>query len=239
MSKGFTLVELVAVMAILAILVAVVAPAVTGTRDASVKAQTQADAKQVMNQATDYFGKQEGAETRIPLTTDVYGVDATGANAVQQWRSTHWPESHLTTGYAAVFEGNTPTFEDIAKVREVIIRDVNNDDLTAQKDILKLTAINFTALNSQVGGDPPSSQTSYQTVSGVQVHDFLWLFAKQSSDTGLDGDVRSIVVFQLVGTAIDEGVSGGTAEGDVPGQLVLTYKQVLGPAASEWLTGAP
>ncbi|MBI2919150.1 MAG: prepilin-type N-terminal cleavage/methylation domain-containing protein [Chloroflexi bacterium] len=65
---GFTLIELVAVMAIMAVLVAVVAPAVTGTRNASVRAQAQADAKQVRAAVNAFFGRQEGGDVRTPHT---------------------------------------------------------------------------------------------------------------------------------------------------------------------------
>ena len=117
--RGFPLVALVAVMAILAILVAVVAPAVTETRDASIRAQAQTDSKQVTNVVADYFADQKEAETRTPHTTAVGAIGSvddvatTGVDErAQQFISSRWPEQFITataasgfaSGYAFEFE---------------------------------------------------------------------------------------------------------------------------------------
>ena len=215
-SRVSPLVELVAVMAILAILVAVVAPAVTETRDASIRAQAQTDSKQVSNLAADYCSDQNESENRTPLTFDVGAISSTAADStsVQQVKSSRWPEQFITGSYAVEFN---PVASG-AKVALVTLNDEENVLLADQTAILKLTAIDFTVL----GGDTPDSVNRTSTVtlsdtSTVEIHNFLWLFEKESSGVGLSDDLRSVVVYQLTGSEVNE--TGGTVN--------LTYKRIL------------
>ncbi|MBI2909818.1 MAG: type II secretion system protein [Chloroflexi bacterium] len=117
--RGFTLIELLAVMSILATLVAIVAPAVAGTREASIQAQAQQDATQVRTAANKYFSAQNQSETRtthkVSTTTKlpVNGnstADATicvgttvncdVATDASQVVSNRWPEKFITIGSA-------------------------------------------------------------------------------------------------------------------------------------------
>lgn len=106
---GFTLIELLAVMAILATLVAIVAPAVAGTREASIQAQAQQDGSQVRTAANKYFSSINASETRTQhtITTSTFistAVNATPtaiANAVPQIVSNRWPEKYITLDVAA------------------------------------------------------------------------------------------------------------------------------------------
>ena len=213
--RGFTLVELVAVMARMAILVAVVAPAVTETRDASIKAQAQTDAKQVSNLAADYFSDQTEAETRTPHTTAVGAIGAAAVAANKQFISSRWPEQFITNsgvitgGYEVEFEAVAPALKAVS----VTLLEENNSTAVSAADFLSYTAVDFSVL----GGDAPSSESLTTTVEGISVHNFLWLFSKGDSDSGLPGDLRTVTVFQLTGTEIIEGA----------GDVNLTYKRVL------------
>ena len=118
---GFTLIELLAVMAILAVLASMVAPAVTGTKEASVDAKTLANATQVRTAATDFFKDQTQAEVRLPhsvrttaampvedgvrLLVASPGEDVTATQIV----SSRWPEKYITIGNDTADQSVTDT----------------------------------------------------------------------------------------------------------------------------------
>ena len=150
--RGFTLIELLAVMAILAVLAAMVAPAVSGTKEASVDAKVLSDATQVRTATTDYFKDQTGSEIRTPhsiITATLVTSTTTGTTAVpgtldtvgsgtnplvtgvKQVVSDRWPELYLTAGTSVPSVSRTGGFSTSAvystifnTVADPVVRDV-------------------------------------------------------------------------------------------------------------------
>ena len=89
----------------------------------------------------------------------------------------------------------------------------DNSTAVSAAEFLASTAVNFSVL----GGDTPSSVELTTTVEGIAVHNFLWLFVKGDSGAGLTGDLRTVTVYQLTGSEVNE--TGGTVN--------LTYKRIL------------
>ena len=71
--KGFTLIELLAVMAIVAVLAGIISVAVAGSGQTSRDTQTKQDGTTVETAVANYFGNQQGTETRQPLVVEVLG----------------------------------------------------------------------------------------------------------------------------------------------------------------------
>lgn len=109
-------------------------------------------------------------------------------------------------------------FEPVSPAQKVVLVTLlENDNKTAvpAAKFLAFTAVDFTAL----GGDTPSSATLTTDVVGISVHNFLWLFEKNTSKSGLADDVRKATVFQLTGTEINEAGGSNTVN--------LTYKRIF------------
>ena len=71
--KAFTLIELLAVMAIVAVLSEIISVAMSGSGQTSRDTQTKQDATTVETAVANYFGSQQGTETRQPLVVEILG----------------------------------------------------------------------------------------------------------------------------------------------------------------------
>lgn len=225
--RGFTLIELLGVMAILAVLVAVVAPAVAGTRNASLEAQALTDATMVRTAANKYFSKINEAEVRTPHSiTTVTLVGGTVASA-QQVTSNRWPELYITTENATTFPAiyaNVFETTDTLKVDKVSLLDENSDAMTANL-FERFTAIDLDTLEEErLLLKQPAGVDYVSSSNGIDVPNFLWLFEKTSSSsaTEAEDDSREVAVFSLVKVVVLE----ETAESD-GGVLELTYKRIF------------
>ena len=236
---GFTLIELVAVMAILGILVAVVAPAVTNTQKAGVRAQARADSQQVRNAANDFFKDQVESEVTIPHSATVTADDDSGAIALTQQRvSTRWPEIFITE------EGTPPQLREAStadsKYSEVFPTSTSASDgvvvkVTLDKDDGTPLSVDgaggllddFTAIDLDIlldGGylvSAPALGTreSDAGVGSLSVPNFLWLFQKTDASGSASNDAREIVVFELADIEQNE-VSGAD------NTVNLSYEQI-------------
>ena len=229
--SAFTLIELLATMGILSVLAGMISPAVTGTKEASVDAETLASATQVRSSAMDYFKDQVAAETRTPHTvtpTAYFGSAATGTQA-QQFISSRWPELFITHDarleseappadalYAAVF----PTDESI--VSSVTLRGKDGVPVDGSTLLTKYTAIDLAELVS--GGYLAKVPNSADNVSGTGIYNFLWLFKKFDSSRHSTGDDREVVVFKL--TKVEQLESVRTNDQSKQ-NIALTYQQVF------------
>jgi prepilin-type N-terminal cleavage/methylation domain-containing protein len=230
--RGFTLIELLAVMAILGVLVAVVAPAVTGTKEASVDAQTLQDATQVRSAATDYFKDQEAAEVRAPHTvTTVAKLPVTGGQLpsadtfakvadAQQVISSRWPEKFIThdaPGFSSVYLEEITTNHSLVPfggtsgnrgelVDTVVLLDQEGKTIMGSDFLKGFTAIDVAGLVTdnylpkEPAGLDLTSDTGLKDSAGAafEVKNFLWLFKKTTSTTGVTDDSRDVAVFKLV-----------------------------------------
>jgi len=236
--KGLTLIELLAVMAILGILVAIVAPAVTGTRGASVDAQVLQDATQVRQAATDYFADQNESEVRTPhsvdLTTAIGSVQVTAA---EQVISSRWPEKFITTADAtnfhAVYANEIPTSVSSTDgiVVDVILFTEDSVSLAGGDFLADFTAIDIDGLvSTNILGKAPAGhglESTAATISATDhdIYNFLWLFEKTSSSTAAEAadDNREVAVFKLVKIDRVEAAYGYGAAITVE----LTYKRIF------------
>ena len=71
--RGFTLIELLATMAIVAVLAGIISVSVAGSGQTSRDTQTKQDGTTVETAVANYFGNQQGTETRNPLVVEVLG----------------------------------------------------------------------------------------------------------------------------------------------------------------------
>ncbi|MBI4281925.1 MAG: type II secretion system protein [Chloroflexi bacterium] len=221
--RGFTLIELVAVMAIMAVLVAVVAPSVTGTRNASIDAQTMQDATQVRSAATNFYKSQNEAEVRTPhsVTTTAKLPPADNADPTtavlavttnkQQTVSSRWPERYITLQHTAVTDGvaaapakvkqigavypiTVPT-NPADNIDSVVLVGKDGKTISGATFLEDYTAIDLDTLVAKnlLGKAPAGSDTESDGIPN-----FLWLFLKTSSSTSSVDDSREVVVFKLV-----------------------------------------
>ncbi|MBI4281924.1 MAG: type II secretion system protein [Chloroflexi bacterium] len=225
--RGFTLIELVAVMAIMAVLVAVVAPSVTGTRNASIDAQTMQDATQVRSAATNFFKAQNEAEVRTPHSTKVGAIGVTtlptDKTTGQQVISTRWPEQFITTSnsFESVYETELEALQSPAKVVSVTLLGKDNSGAITGATLLgDYTAIDLDRLVydlNLLAKLPAGSNTKSTAVGNLQVSNFLWLFEKTDSAADSTDDSREVAVFKLVKVVENEGAS----------TVNLTYERIF------------
>ncbi len=242
---GFTLIELLAVMAILAVLVAIVAPAVTGSREASIQAQALQDATQVRSAASKFFGEQNEAEVRTPHTvttrtllpaasgtlSDSEGVFPTGvAVTATQSVSSKWPEVFITLGATPSVDVMTigAKYSDVVhtvnfvspKVAEVVLIDKKSKTIAGEVFLERFAAIDLAAL-TDAGFLQKEPAGAGEASDGVQ--NFLWLFEKTSSSDDPENrdDSREVAVYQLVKVEkLETAASDGA-------NLKLTYQRIF------------
>ncbi|MBI2908427.1 MAG: type II secretion system protein [Chloroflexi bacterium] len=238
--RGFTLIELLAVMAILATLVAIVAPAVAGSREASIQAQAQQDATQVRTAASKYFSSKNESEVRtthtVATTTKLPpGSGATADTTVpapvddaKQFVSNGWPEKFITLGqnppadvaaigarYSDVFQTSlTPA------VDTVILLDATSLTLKGEDFLERFTAVDIDTLVTE--GFLAKKPVGVDVMS-MGKPNFLWLLSKMSSGSEAQrkDDSRDVAVFKLVKVDLIEGTTN----------LKLIYQQVLGSSS--------
>ncbi|MBI2906179.1 MAG: prepilin-type N-terminal cleavage/methylation domain-containing protein [Chloroflexi bacterium] len=248
--RGFTLIELLAVMAILAVLVAIVAPAVAGSREASLQAQALQDAMQVRTAANKFFGQVQASEVRtshMVTTTTLLpansGQDAgiallEPATQARQMVSSRWPEKFITrsqnppadvstigAGYADVVQtGLSPI------VDSIVVLGSDGKTLAGKVLLERYTAVDLDTLATQgfLARKPAAAE-----LRSDNVPNFLWLFEKTSSSSAAErsDDSRDVVVFKLVKVEKIEGTDNVRA----------TFGQVLGeaPTPAPTATSAP
>ncbi|MBI2906178.1 MAG: SBBP repeat-containing protein [Chloroflexi bacterium] len=247
--RGFTLIELLAVMAILAVLVAIVAPAVAGSREASLQAQALQDAMQVRAAANKFFGQVQASEVRTShtVTTTTLLPASSGqdgslallepATQARQMVSSRWPEKFITlgqtpgdvstigAGYADVVQtGSNPI------VDSIVVLGSDGKTLAGKVLLERYTAVDLDALATQglLAKKPAAAE-----LRSDNVPNFLWLFEKTSSSNAAErkDDSRDVVVFKLVKVEKIEGTDNVRA----------TFGQVLGeaPAPAPAATYAP
>lgn len=232
--RGFTLIELLAVMAILATLVSIVAPAVAGTREASIQAQAQQDGTQVRTAANKYFSAKNESETRVSHTVTttsklptVAGQTADVATvgvvtSAVQVVSNRWPEKYVTTtdsaqspaGYANVFQTAA------GDVDTVVLLDAESKTIKGDTMLVGFTAIDIDTLVTQ---GYLAKKPAGVDLTSENKPNFLWLFTKTSSSSAAErkDDSRDVAVFKLVKVEKIEGTSN----------VKLTYQQILGSAS--------
>jgi prepilin-type N-terminal cleavage/methylation domain-containing protein len=239
--RAFTLIELVAVMAILAILVAIVAPSATNIQKAGTRAQAQADSQQVRSAVTDYFKDQRAAEVRTPHTvTFATLVNGKGVIDRSQFVSSKWPEKFITAEVGSAFVGRAKyadVFPTVGSATDGIVVGVtlaneNGEEIPVGSggptDSIPVTAIDLERLVDEgfLSELPRGASRTTEAVSGVELPNFLWLFAKTTSSRGPNGDNREVVVFSL------DKVAQLEAAGLQPTQVELSYRQIVGRSAA-------
>ncbi len=230
--EGFTLIELLAVMAILGILVAIVAPSVSGSKDASIAAQTMQDATQVRSAASKYFSNQNQAEVITPHTVTLTAtVNDTAVTNAYQSISTKWPEKFITTGSAtnfpALYDKVLPTSVSTTtgQVVNVNLMDKAGSPITGIYFLAHFMAIDMATLESQdlLEKAPASADMSVTTgITGVSVPSFLWLFEKTDSASGRSNDDREVAVFRLIKVEKNEGTVNSPAA-----TVDLSYERIF------------
>ncbi|MBI2919147.1 MAG: type II secretion system protein [Chloroflexi bacterium] len=223
--RGFTLIELVAVMAIMAVLVAVVAPSVTGTRNASIDAQTMQDATQVRSAVTSFYKAQNKAEVRTPhsvtttamllvtggvvLASDTLAVVTNQAQGV----SSRWPERYITLQHTAT-TGERGVAAAPSKVKQigavypnaipttlgdninsVVLLDKEGRTISGATFLRDYTAVDFDTL---VGNKLLGKMPAGSDLESNGIPNFLWLLLKTASSATSSNDSREVVVFKLV-----------------------------------------
>ncbi|MBI2919148.1 MAG: type II secretion system protein [Chloroflexi bacterium] len=237
--RGFTLIELVAVMAIMAVLVAVVAPSVTGTRNASIDAQTMQDATQVRSAAMDFYKSQTEAEVRTPHSVDLTTkVNSSDQGLTAQEVSSRWPEMYVTqassgnvpalTGrttpskYSSVFETHTSPHVIDVTLTGKSANGVAGAAISAATLLGDYTAIDLADLlaDKLVAKMPAGSTTTSTAAGNLAIPNFLWLFEKTDSATDSLNDSREVAVFKLVQVDEIEAEGGATT-------VNLTYERIF------------
>ncbi len=229
---GFTLIELLAVMAILGILVAIVAPSISGSKDASIAAQTMQDATQVRSAASKYFSNDNNAEVITPHTVSLTAtVNDTAVTSTVQAISTKWPEKFITTGnttyfsalYANVFA--TSASSTTGQVVNVNLKDKDGNNLNGITFLAGFTAIDMVTLEDMnlLEKAPASADMDVPTgITGVSAPSFLWLFDKTDSASGRTNDNREVAVFRLIKVEKNEGTVNNSAT-----TVDLSYERIF------------
>ncbi|PKB66136.1 MAG: hypothetical protein BZY81_07820 [SAR202 cluster bacterium Io17-Chloro-G4] len=206
--KGFTLIELQAVMAIVAVLAGIISVSVAGSGQTSRDTQTQLDATTVETAVANFFGNQEGTETRNPLVVEVLGQ-----RNIEQVTSNKWPEKFITVTYPEVFPEGTSS-----QIGSIFFEDKDGEvsDLRVRGLLQRFNAVDFDVL-SEDGFLTAVPKNALETSRGFA--SYLWLLEKSvTSSSNRDISSREVAVFKLQ-----------TVNSLVGSEIVdLTYRRLFG-----------
>ena len=212
--RGFTLLELLAVMAIISVLATITATSTVGLGDQSRDTTAAQDGTTTQTTAGSFFSDRGVAFltlTEVVLTTKTTFVPPVGetppsfadplTTAVRQVTSSRWPELAITEKYPDVF--NTTSAPDGPLISTVRLLLEGNTDLDEATLLSEYTGVDFNVMISEGYSDqaPASTELFFsRTLSdggSVTVPEYLWLFRKLTSSTGIADDSRTVVVFKL------------------------------------------
>ena len=231
--KGFTLIELLAVLAIVAVLAGIVSAGITGQAGKGTKASAQQDANSTNTSAKQFFEDQFLGLTSNKTVT--LSATVNGASVVDQVQeaSGNWPEIFITENVVPGVPPTTPyttefpsQFADSAAVlTNTSLLDPAGATIDGSTFVSKYTAVDFDQMITRGYSDRvPTSFGDTTTVAGTEFHSFLWLFQKAPLAGNSEQDGRTVALFQLSGTEVEE--LGGGAK-----TVALTYQQIIGPSA--------
>jgi len=206
--KGFTLIELLAVMAIVAVLAGIISVAVAGSGQTSRDTQTKQDGTTVETAVANYFGNQQGTETRQPLVVEVLGQ-----RNIEEVISNKWPEKYITEVYPLVFPQGVSS-----EIGSIFFEDKDGEisDLRVRGLLQRFNAVDFDIL-SDGGFLTTFPKSADETSRGF--NSYLWLLEKSiTSSSNKDISSRVVAVFKLQ-----------SVNSTVGSEIVdLTYRRLFG-----------
>ena len=206
--RGFTLIELLATMAIVAVLAGIISVSVAGSGQTSRDTQTKQDGTTVETAVANYFGNQQGTETRNPLVVEVLGQ-----RNIEEVISNKWPERYITEVYPTVFPQGTSS-----EIGSIFFEDKDGElsDLRVRGLLQRFNAVDFDVL-SEGGFLTTVPKNASETSRGF--NSYLWLLEKSiSSSSNKDISSREVAVFKLQ-----------TVNSTVGSEIVdLTYRRLFG-----------
>ncbi len=205
-SKGFTLMELMVVVAILGVLMAIVAPAVTGTKSASLESQTKSDADAVQK-ATDNFNNKSiksGAFPELALSVtgatnpyaDVYAVGTAGAGVTLLDKNGSAKGTGETLATVITKSGSAAT---VAK-RMVIDFSATTDIYDANGSVKTAIFVPDFLMKSPSSIPLKGDETKALGDTGNTYEEFLWLY--QVNSPGSIQESRNVEIYRMTKATI-------------------------------------
>ncbi len=211
-ARGFTLMELMVVVAILGVLMAIVAPAVTGTKSASLESQTKSDAD-ATQKATDNFNNKSiksGAFPEIALSyttgdtnlyEDVYAVgDGGGADVTLLDKNGLAKGTGETLATTIIKSGGTAT---VAK-RMVIDFSATTDIYDANGSVKTAIFVPDFLMKSPTSIILKGDETKALGDVANTYEEFLWLY--QVNSPGSVQESRNVEIYRMTKATFTLGV---------------------------------